>query len=786
MFERFKSLTIATFGKISTATLILITLVSISFGLFWVDGVQKLGVEWRAYEENVERKASLLVLLRSTIGYGGLIHNVKNYILRKDNAMLIKGHETLLELDVILKAYRHTGISQNEEISLLVIETVISQYRNALIHAEKLIHQGLPIAEIDQAIKVDDGAAFRAFAELENGVVEFRHANLSDLGERVAGVSKLIIYSTVIFGLMMIILSVLYGWFIRTRIVSPITKLVRAFDNIDPNTMSKARLPVEDDVQPEELSHLANSGNRFLKTVDVLLKERQRMEEQVSAIVQNTGEGIVTIDAKGRIELFNLGAESIFGYKAEEIIGENVAILLPEGERIEHDQFVQQSEIYAPRIINRARDLEGQRKNGELFPLELNVAPMVFEDERKFVGILRDVSERKEQEINLIAARDEAEAANLAKSNFLSSMSHELRTPMNAILGFGQLLENNPGEQLSPRQLDYMGHILKSGDHLLDLINQVLELSKIETGNFSVSFEAFDVSDVMEEAVAMIMRSAVENGIYVGNLKDSQQLPLVWADRSRVRQVLLNLLSNAIKYNQKDGRVILDAAIIGSDQIQISVSDTGHGIPKEKHDQLFEPFNRLGREAGEIEGSGIGLTITKEIVDLLGGIIEFESKVEIGSVFKVPLPLAQPHQIIDIEQIANEALPTKKLVTEGNKAVLYIEDNPANLSLMHEVVKLIPNMDMLSAHNAEIGLAVARDNNIDVILMDINLPGMSGIEALKVLRAHSDTRSIPVIAITAAAMPKEIELGKKAGFEEYIVKPIRIPEVLAAIEKHMK
>jgi len=723
--------------------------------------------------------------MQGAIGYGGLIHSVNNFVLRKDISQLINGHESVLELDVILRAYRQIGISPSEEQALSKIELVRSNYRQALVRAEILIRQGQPVEEIDRVIKVDDGPAILALKELKKVVAEQRYSSIRKLSNQVNSTSRVVIVSAISAGVILILLSVLLAWFIRVRIVSPIVTLVNAFDSVDPETIDGTRLPTSSTARPNELGQLAISGNRFLTAIENQLTERRLAEDKLSAIVENTGEGIVTINSSGEIELFNQGAEKIFGYAASEVIGSNVAVLVPEAERLEHDRFVKQSEIHAPRIINRSRDLQGQRKNGELFPLELNIAPMEVGTNNKFVGIMRDVSKRKLQELELISARDAAEAANLAKSEFLSSMSHELRTPMNAILGFGQLMEGDPVEELSPRQLDYVGQILRGGEHLLELIDQVLELSKIESGNLTYSLEAFDVIDVMEEASAMVAKSAAENGIKFKNLKDSHDKLLVWADRSRVRQVLLNLLSNAIKYNSKNGTVTLDAEVLDTSEIKISISDTGYGIPENKQAHLFEPFNRLGREAGEIEGTGIGLTITKQIVELLDGHVGFDSKVGEGSNFWVTFPLAATSQILQDSDLLPHAHTLAGNFDMGQKTILYIEDNPTNLRLMQEVIRQIPDMQMLSAHNAEIGLAVARENKTDIILMDINLPGMSGIDALKVLRTHSNTSEIPVIALTAAAMPSEIAAGKAAGFEDYIIKPINVPEVLSALNKHM-
>lgn len=399
-----------------------------------------------------------------------------------------------------------------------------------------------------------------------------------------------------------------------------------------------------------------------------------------------------------------------------------------------------------------------------------------------------DITQLHNRENELREARQIAEIANDAKSDFLSSMSHELRTPMNAILGFGQLLETNPNEKLSVLQEKYVTQILKGGAHLLELIDQVLELSRIEAGKIGISIEAVDATLVVDECLTMLKGRAVSEKIKLINDiagKPLKYLPNVKADSSRLRQILLNLISNAIKYNVEHGSVTIESDLLDNGFLRLRVVDTGLGMAMEQQSKLFEPFNRLGREGGEIEGTGIGLTITKQYVELLGGFIDFESEEGKGSSFWIDLPIwamdeentedviDQPNQIASLLLDADNNAPK----------ILYIEDNPSNLSLMVEIVDELLGLKMLSAPTGELGFDLAQEHQPDLILMDINLPGIDGIEVMRKLRRGEATKDIPVIALTAAAMPRDIKRGQEAGFADYVTKPINIPTIIGAIKK---
>jgi len=393
------------------------------------------------------------------------------------------------------------------------------------------------------------------------------------------------------------------------------------------------------------------------------------------------------------------------------------------------------------------------------------------------VGLRVDITDMKK-------AMENAEKANKAKSEFLASMSHELRTPMNAILGFTQFLQYNPKEPLSETQNSSVDLILRGGNHLLELIEQVLELSKIEAGHLSLNVDHTLARDVINQSLSLIQARADREGIKIIDRIDRDALPFLWTDSTRLMQVLLNLLSNAVKYNRENGTVTLTCQEIPDRMLRISVADTGSGIPLDKHDELFKPFERLGLEAGTIEGTGIGLTITRQIIELLGGHIDFESEEGKGSTFWIDVPISAKQDLdaVNVHIAASTGRMIKELDETGSQfTILYIEDNPTNMQLMEMMIGRIANTKLLTAYNAELGLDLAKSAHPDLILMDINLPGLNVIEAMKQLQDTTITKNIPVIAITTTAIPKNVQDELKAGFRDYITKPIDVPKFIRII-----
>ncbi|HED16367.1 MAG TPA: response regulator [Gammaproteobacteria bacterium] len=408
------------------------------------------------------------------------------------------------------------------------------------------------------------------------------------------------------------------------------------------------------------------------------------------------------------------------------------------------------------------------------------------------LGVIQDISIRKCAERDLIKTRDEAEYANRAKSQFLSSMSHELRTPMNAIIGFSQLLRIDNDQPLNESQQENVDEILKASNHLLELINEVLDLARIETGRIDLSIETVVPGEVIAESLQLITPLAQKRGIEISLTLDGanitfeqvlQQHNAVRADRTRLKQVLLNLLSNAVKYNCENGKLIIACNNTENNQTRISISDTGTGLTMEQQSQLFKVFNRLGAEQSNIEGTGVGLVITRNIVELMGGSIGVESQSGKGSTFWIELPNATLHSAQKKESDKKGAMQVHTIIRpEYKHTVLYIEDNPANLRLVAQLLGRLPDIHMWSAHEPLLGLELAVEHNPDLILLDINLPGMNGFEVLNQLRQREATRETPVIAISANAMPGDIKKGLEAGFDEYITKPIDVEALLQALD----
>ncbi|PCI32195.1 MAG: hypothetical protein COB54_07990 [Alphaproteobacteria bacterium] len=404
-------------------------------------------------------------------------------------------------------------------------------------------------------------------------------------------------------------------------------------------------------------------------------------------------------------------------------------------------------------------------------------------------GTLQDVTDRVKAEQDLIEAREEAENANRAKSQFLSGMSHELRTPMNAIVGFGQLLKMETEQPLNDSQKENVDEIIKASHHLLELINDVLDLAKVESGRIDLSLEAITYAEVINETRQLIMPLAQNRGITLNVTHNNHDVTFeqllekqdtLRADRIRLKQVLLNLLSNAVKYNRENGQITIACNRGTDNKTRITITDTGKGLTGSQQAQLFKPFSRLQEENSDIEGTGIGLVITKDLIELMGGTIGLDSTPGVGSSFWIELPNdTQPGS----QRTMPPARDTKTILAklDCDYTILYIEDNPANLRLMTQMLDHLPKINLLNARDPLLGLELAAQHKPDLIILDINLPGMNGFDVFKLLRNRKDTVDTPVIALSANAMPGDIKKGFKAGFDDYITKPIEVQGLLKAI-----
>jgi PAS domain S-box-containing protein len=392
------------------------------------------------------------------------------------------------------------------------------------------------------------------------------------------------------------------------------------------------------------------------------------------------------------------------------------------------------------------------------------------------VAVSRDVSEHVALEEALVRAKEEAERANLAKSEFLSRMSHELRTPLNSVLGFGELLEM---DDLAPDQRESVRHIMKGGRHLLDLINEVLDIARIESGRMSLSLEPVSVREVVEESVELVRPIAAEAGIGLHSERVDGHA-FVRADRQRLKQVLLNLLSNAVKFNRREGGVTVRCEAATEDQLRISVTDDGPGIAPELVDRLFVPFERLGADREGIQGTGLGLALSKGLVEAMGGSIGVVSAPGSGSTFAVELTRAEPEVL---SQDAGDIAPAEGVPTGGPSTLLYVEDNPANFKLIERALSHRPNVRLLGAIQGSLGVELARQHQPDLVLLDLNLPDIPGEEVLRLLRADPRTARIPVVVLSADATPGQIRKLLATGAVDYLTKPLEVRRFLETVDK---
>jgi PAS domain S-box-containing protein len=546
------------------------------------------------------------------------------------------------------------------------------------------------------------------------------------------------------------------------------------------------------DAQNEIIGYLLigtdNTARKYIEEEQKKLDQRLRdLQFYTRSLIESNIDAIMTTDPAGIISDVNKQMETLTGCTRDELIGAPFKNNFTDPER---------AEVAIKLVLNEKKvtnyELTACARDGKETVVSVN-ATTFYDRDRKLQGVFaaaRDVTERKrldqvlqEKNTELQSAKSLAEKANLGKSEFLSSMSHELRTPLNAILGFAQLMEADSPPPAAA-QVARLHQIIKAGWYLLELINQILDLAVIESGKLTLLQEPVSLIDVMSECQAMIEPQSQQRDIKL-TFHPFDKTWFVNADRTRVKQVLINLLSNAIKYNRKHGTVEVTCTLSSPERILINIKDSGAGLPPEKLSQLFQPFNRLGQENGTEEGTGIGLMVTKQLVELMGGNIGMESTVGVGSEFWVELIRDDKSRLATLNTLhADNTFPVSE--NTALRTLLYLEDNPANLMLVEQIIESHSHIRMLSAPDGNLGIELTRAHLPDVILMDINLPGISGIQALKILREDQLTAHIPVIALSANAMPHDIEKGLEYGFFQYLTKPIKINELMHAVEDALK
>jgi PAS domain S-box-containing protein len=532
---------------------------------------------------------------------------------------------------------------------------------------------------------------------------------------------------------------------------------------------------------------LIGTDNTARKQVEA---EQQKLDQRLRdqqfytrSLIESNIDALMTTDPAGVITDVNKQMEALTGCTRDELIGALFKNYFTDPDRAEAGikRVLVENKVTNYELTARARD-------GKKTDVSYN-ATTFYDRDRNLQGVFaaaRDVTERKrldqilkENHVELEKAKSVAEKANQAKSDFLSSMSHELRTPLGAILGFAQLIESGTPPPTAT-QTRSINQILQAGWYLLELINEILDLALIESGKLSLSLEPVFLTEVMRECETMIESQAKKRGITV-TFPNFDESYFIKADRTRVKQVLINLLSNAIKYNKPNGHVRVTFLTPSTNRVRVCIEDTGEGLAPEKISQLFQPFNRLGQENQDQEGTGIGLVMTKRLIELMGGAIGLESELGKGSTFWFEMDLtAKRNPIVKAELIPIPEALSRTGIDEYT--LLYVEDNPANLMLVEDLIALRPEIRLLIARDGISGIELARTALPDVILMDINLPGISGLKALQILAKGATTASIPIIALSANAIPSDIALGLEAGFFRYLTKPIKITEFMETLD----
>lgn len=512
-------------------------------------------------------------------------------------------------------------------------------------------------------------------------------------------------------------------------------------------------------------------------------RELETAEAHTRAILDTAADGVITIDAHGIVQSFNRAAEIMFGYTAGEVVGQNVNRLMPEGYSQQHDSYIERyRSTGVPRILGLPREFAGLRKDGSTFPMDLKVSEVHLSSGSLFTGIVRDITDRHDAARELEAAKEAAEVANRAKSQVLANMSHELRTPLNAIIGYSEILQEEAAEEGAEEFNADLQKIHAAGIQLLGLVNDILDLSKIEAGKMELFLETFDVGAMLQEVSNTVQPAIAKNGNRLV-MKVEPNLPSMHADLTKVRQVLFNLLSNASKFTHQ-GQVTLSGTrcrLDGAEGCQFRVSDTGIGMTTEQMQHLFQPFSQADAStAREYGGTGLGLAITRRFCQLMGGDVTLESRPGEGSIFTVKLPSVVANDGVETPAFEMRNPLDDQTVSDTTPLVLVIDDDPS----IHDLMKRYLGQEgfrMIAATNGEEGLRLAESQRPALITLDVMMPKMDGWAVLRKLKNDPGTADIPVVMLTIV---DDKNLGYALGVSEYLTKPIPRERLMRLLEKY--
>jgi signal transduction histidine kinase/CHASE3 domain sensor protein len=590
-----------------------------------------------------------------------------------------------------------------------------------------------------------------------------------------------------------IFLGIVGGILAMQLFASGIISRVKALEQ-SASGLAQGRIPPADNPANDEIGRMSDALHRTATLLQERTADAERRRHELAAsettkekqarllqsILDSMGDGVAVADQSGRLVLCNPAMRRLFG----------------DGIDLPPEQWADQAEILKGDTLTLcpvsetplARAVRGEdpgvvrlllkRRNGEDTWIDVTATPL--REEHGAVAVIRDVTGIKRHEETLRQAREAAEEANHAKSEFLSRMSHELRTPLNAILGFGQLLDM---DHLTPPQRQSVDQILRGGRHLLNLINEVLDLARIEAGKLSLSTEPIQSGETVLSSIELVGPLAMQSSVNIRFEKSPEWHRFVLADRQRLQQVVLNLLSNAIKYNKRGGSVTVSCTVVESERFRLAIQDTGEGLTADQMHRLFRPFERLGSEKYGVEGTGIGLALSKRLIDAMGGTIGVDSHAGAGSTFWVELPVCEgPMEGYPLlSGVDTEEVPAP----QGPKhvKVLYVEDNLSNNLLMARILESRPGVELISAMQGRLGLELALQHQPDLICLDLHLPDINGDEVLRILRNQPATARIPIAMISADATAGQIERLMAAGANHYFTKPLDVKAILQYVDE---
>ena len=749
--------------------------------------------------------------LRSALELSSSLQRVHTVLLEEDNAL--KGYGLTSDPDY-LKTYRAAAARQDE--TLRQIEALISGNAQQIAHLRKLqaliterqAAAAIFIVEAPKSLAAGAAPASRPWLEKNQAItgrVDSELTAMVAVVRRTAGADTIALTRALrnsdITVLASIAVGLIGGIIAMVLFASGVVRRIKRLQQ-NASSLADGQVTLPHEPASDEIGQLGESLERTAK----LLKQRtgdleqraqelaeseaanQKQARLLQCILNSMGDGVVVADQSGHLVLTNPAARNLFG---------SDPLNSTPSQWVDHVSIYRSDSMTECPVedLPLVRAVRGEnpgtvglflrhKHSAEGVWIDVTARPLREEHDvvRGGVAVFRDVSAAKRNEETLQVARAEAEQANQAKSEFLSRMSHELRTPMNAILGFAQLLDLDP---LSPPQRQSVDQILKGGRHLLTLINEVLDLARIEAGKMALSTEPIPVGEAVQSVLDLLMPLASQSGVSFRMEESPDWKRYVLADRQRFQQVVMNLLSNAIKYNQFGGSVTVACQAMGESRFHLGIRDTGEGLAPEKMAKLFKPFERLGAEQSGIEGSGIGLALSKRLIEAMGGRIGMESEVGVGSTFWVELPICDgPLQAYDRlygEDAVERLLPSER-ATKTTK-LLYIEDNLSNNLLMERILENRPDVQLISAMQGRLGLELARQHRPDLIFLDLHLPDITGDEVLRALRKQRVTAGIPVAMISADATPSQIDRLLAGGANEYFTKPLDVKRLLNYVDE---